>query len=108
MTIEQDLKRLQDRVSKLEKAVFQSRKCEQKAAPEKESFKGATGGVRLLLSKGFFRTRRRLGEITASLKKDGYLYSTQAFQEALKRLSKPSGPLVSVRENGAKVYAERK
>ena len=109
MTVELELKSLRDRVSKLEKAVFAAGELKpRKQEQAGKGFKGATGGVRLLLSKGFFRSKKRLSDVTASLKQEGYLYSQQAFHDALRRLSKAGGPLVTIREGGNKVYAERK
>lgn len=92
------------RVDKLERAVFGNR--ESKTA--KPDFKGATGGLRLLVAKGFFDRRRFFSEIETELRKQGYHYSKQAIQTPLNRLSKIGGPLVSLREKGKKVYAKRK
>ena len=92
------------RVEKLERAVFVDR--ESKSASR--NFNGATGGLRLLLSKGFFDRRRFFSEIEKELQKQGYHYSKQAVQTPLNRLSKLGGPLVGLRESGKKVYAKRK
>jgi hypothetical protein len=92
------------RVVKLERAVFRNRET----LIAKQNFSGATGGLRLLVSKGFFDRRRFFTEVEAELRKQGYHYSKQAIQTPLNRLSAPSGPLVSLKEKGKKVYAKRK
>jgi hypothetical protein len=109
--IEAEFKKLAARVEKLERATFGTGKpAGRKSAPATatDDFTGATGGIRLLLSKGFFKTKRLFPEVTSELKAEGYLYSKQAFQAALTRLSSRPGPLATLRENGNKVYAERK
>lgn len=73
-----------------------------------DNFSGATGGVRLLISKGFFKQRRQFGEIKSTLQADGYLYSKQAFQNAVARMAKVGGPLTAIKQGKNKVYAERK
>ena len=62
----------------------------------------------MLLSHGFFDHRRRFSEIEGELKKQGYHYSKQAIQTPLNRLSRQSGPLVGLKEQGHKVYVKRK
>ncbi len=47
-------------------------------------------------------------EIEGELNKQGYHYSKQAIQTPLNCLSKQSGPLVGLKEQGHKVYAKRK
>lgn len=108
MNIEKEITELRSRVEKLERALNPKSNAKIAATPIKDEFKGATGGVRLLISKGYFRTRRLFSDVTAELKSEGYLYSKQAFQEALNRLARHGGPLVTIKEGGNKVYAERK
>ena len=104
MTADSALDNILRRVEKLERAVFARNDSE----PSSGDFSGATGGLRLLLSKGFFDRRRFFSEIEAELQKQGYHYSKQAIQTPLNRLSKSGGPLVGLREKGKKVYAKRK
>ena len=101
------LKDLQSRVKALEDIVFTKR---QKTVPKKDSgdFKGATGGIRLLLSKGFFDRKRTFGEINEALASHNYHYSRQAVQTPLNKLSKAGSLLVGFSEGGRKVYAKRK
>jgi hypothetical protein len=100
------------RIEALERAVFgvnRKRTAKSKtAAPPADDFKGATGGLRLLISKSFFDRRRKFSEIENELNKQGYHYSKQAIQTPLNRLSVQSGPLVGLREQGHKVYVKRK
>ncbi|SRR6266498_2869469 len=105
--INKTLKDLQSRVEKLERAVFAKR---EKASTETTAndFKGATGGLRLLVSKGFFDRKRAFGEITEAVASHGYHYSKQAIQTPLNNLSKPGSILVSLKEGGKKFYAKRK
>ncbi len=104
---EKTIKSLLIRVEKLEKVVF-GKNSKKAKNPEPKTFKGATGGLRLLLSKGFFDRKRTFGEIKQGLADHDYHYSNQAVQTPLNNLSKTSGPLVSFREDGKKVYAKRK
>lgn len=95
------------RLEKLEHAVFADNKTKPKSA-DKEDFKGATGGLRLLVSKGFFDRKRNFGEIKKALASHDYHYSNQAVQTPLNNLSKTGGILVGLKEGGKKVYAKRK
>ena len=105
--INKTLKDLQLRVKALENVVFTKR---QKVAPKKDSreFKGATGGIRFLVSNGFFDRKRTFGEINEALASYSYHYSKQAVQTPLNNLSKAGSLLVSFSEGGRKVYAKRK
>lgn len=72
------------------------------------NFDGATGGVRFIFSKGFFDGRQVFSAVQKELQDNGYHYSKQAIQNALTRLSAKSGPLVALRDKGAKIYVKRK
>ena len=105
-------KELVARIEALERAVFGANtkpvaKAKATASPVGD-FKGATGGLRLLVSKGFFDRRRKFSEIESELNKQGYHYSKQAIQTPLNRLSAQSGPPVGLKQEGHKVYAKRK
>lgn len=110
MTTDKKFAELQERIEKLEAVVFAKKSGEKRSATRAipEEFKGAPGGVRFLSSKGYFKTPRRFGEIIAAAEAEGYLYSKQAIQNALTRMAKVGGPLVTLRRGGGKVYAERK
>lgn len=99
------------RLEKLEDAVFSKPKAKVNLGNNKTSdtsFTGPSGGLKLLISDKFFAKKRALAETRDELEKRGYHYSLQAVQTALSRLSKSSGPLVSFKEDGRKVYAKRK
>jgi hypothetical protein len=104
MKTDGDLSMFLRRVEKLERAVFGN----DKEKIIKPDFKGATGGLRLLLSKGFFDQRRLFSEIETELQNKGYHYSKQAIQTPLNRLSTSNGSLVALRIKGKKLYAKRK
>ena len=95
------------RIEKLERAVF-TRKSVKSKTEDKQNFQGATGGLRYLISKGFFDRKHNFGEIKKGLADNSYHYSNQAVQTPLNNLSKAGGPLVSLKEKGKKVYAKRK
>lgn len=101
------LRDIQNRVQKLERAVFAQR-SRGMATAGVDTFKGATGGIRLLVDKGFFDCKRAFGEIKKALADNSYHYSKQAVQTPLNSLSRPGSLLVSFREGGKKVYAKRK
>ncbi|MEK7601353.1 MAG: hypothetical protein AAB480_02375 [Patescibacteria group bacterium] len=104
-----ELKALSERISKLEKAVFGRTRAQRIVHSKVEDdYRGATGGVRLLIDDKFFASKRGLGDTRAALAKHNYHYSVQAVHITLNRLSKPSGPLVVFKEGGKKVYAQRK
>lgn len=102
------IRQLVSRIERLEGEVFGSVKkvvTRKEAAPH---FKGATGGVRLLISKNFFSGKKTFGEVRKALEENGYHYSAQAVQMALSGLSARKGPLVSLKKDGRKVYVVRK
>ena len=109
MKADKNIQDLIARIEKLERAAFRQEKEKNKGKDLKDQhFSGATGGLRLLISKGFFDRKRAFSEIEAELLKHGYNYSKQAIQTPLNRLSKTGGTLVGFKEKGKKVYAKRK
>lgn len=98
---------IEQRLTRLEKAVFEGTDKPANKKPAK-GFGGATGGVRFLISKSYFKKKRALAEIRSALEQHDYHYSAQAVHEALKRLIQKGGPLVSLREGGKKLYVNRK
>lgn len=103
--MKEKIKDIINRLEKLERVVFSEGK--KRVSVKKEKFVGPTGGMRLLVSKSFFKTKRSLSEVKNKLAEEGYYYSLQAVQNALNRLS-AGDLLVALRENGKKVYVERK
>lgn len=106
MINEKEFKQLVSRVEKLEKVLLREPKTKDLGTNEK--FSGASGGVRLLHSNGFFDQRRKLADVRTEMRKHGYDYSLQAVDAALARASKPGHILTTFREGGGKLYAKRK
>ena len=52
---------------------------------EGENFSGLTGGIRLLMSEGFFKTEKKQNEIFTELKRQGYHYPTTSLPMILLR-----------------------
>ncbi len=97
------------RIEKLEGVVFASNLEPKTSAPQiKSNYSGPTGGIRLLIDKDFFCSKRTLADIRSKMGDNGYHYSIQAAQTALNRLSKSGGPIVSLKEGGKKAYVKRK
>ncbi len=97
------------RLEKLERAVFAQVKTKSgKSKVDPKKYKGATGGIRLLVAEGFFDKKRSFTEICKALEGKGYHYSKQAAQTPLNRLSSKEKLLVALTEKGKKLYAKRK
>jgi len=108
MITDKVLKDLLIRVKRLGQATFRKNPKQQESNGGHQDFKGATGGLRFLASKGFFDRKRNFGEIKEALANLGYHYSKQAIQTPLNTLSRAGELLVSFRDGGKKVYAKRK
>ena len=102
--------KLLKRIEKLEKAVYAAGSTRLKAKQKKpaDEYRGATGGIRLLIHEGFFSNKRAFQEIRAKLTSKGYHYSRQAIQSALSGLVTRERSLIVLEEKGRKVYAKRK
>ncbi|MFA6136309.1 MAG: hypothetical protein WC705_03065 [Candidatus Paceibacterota bacterium] len=110
MKNQQDYDLVIKRLNRLEKYVFRN-KDEQTLEDKKDrksDFSGPTGGLRFLVLRNFFKTKRKFSDIRAELEKNSYHYSPQAVDMGLKRLSKLKGPLVALKQKGKKFYGERK
>jgi len=106
-----DVQDLLRRVEILERAVLGSAKTKKAKvgnSPSAQNFEGATGGIRFLISKGFFDSRRSFAEVEKAMQGNGYHYSKQAVQMPLTRLSVVGGPLVGLKDKGKNVYVKRK
>lgn len=99
------LKTIGSRLERLEKAVFGTG-ATRDGRPQR--FKGAAGGTRLLISKGFFKQARTAPAVKAELDKNGYVYRISVVQTGLNRLSSRSGPLSAFKRDSKKMYVERK
>lgn len=118
MDLQKEIKEIRAALERIEQALAGHSKASRQAKSkvgkkpaeigENADFSGPAGGLRLLLSKGYFKQRRQFADVMQTLKADGYLYRKQAFHNALTRMSKLGGPLIFIKEGGKKVYAERK
>lgn len=106
----QAIRTLEQRIARLEEVVFgQKRKGKTTTRPAAEKkFEGPSGGVRLLVSKGFFWTKRGLADVRAALTKNDYHYAAPVVQTALNRQSTRTGSLATFKEGGKKMYVNRK
>ena len=104
---EKTVKELKDRLTRLEKAIF-GRKSGQVRETVARGFTGLKGGLHLLLSRGFFNTKKALAATRQELEEHDYHYSSAAIQTTLNRLSARTGPLAAFKEGGKKVYVRRK
>lgn len=95
------------RLERIEKALFKE-KPNQVRDKSKPDFTGPKGGILYLLSKGLLKKKRTAADVKSEMEKNDYHYNIQVIQTALNRLSKKDGPLVSFRDNGKKVYVQRK
>jgi hypothetical protein len=101
------LRDLAARVNQLEREVF-GRKQNRRGTGKALGSKGPTMGIRQLVSRGYFAERKKLSEVRSALAKNGYHYSVQAVDIALRRLGKRNGPLVLLKEAGRNLYVNRK
>lgn len=95
------------RLDRLEKAVFVAG-GDRRHETRQKGFTGATGGTRLLISRGFFKQAKTAPAVKSELEKRGYVYRIQVVQTALNRLSDRSGPLSAFKRDRKKMYVERK
>lgn len=103
--------KIEVRVDELEAAVFrkQARAAKVRAAGSgRTAPSGPSSGVRHLIEKGFFESKRSLREVREALAELGYHYSPQAVDMAIKRMCGRGGPLVCLQEKGKRVFANRK
>ena len=101
------INKIEVRLSRLEKAVFGT-KTGQTRETSIKGFAGLKGGLQLLISRAFFKTKRALAATKQELEKHDYHYSAGAIQTTLNRLSSRTGPLAAFKEGGKKVYVRRK
>ena len=104
---EKTIHKLEQRIARLEKAVFGGAPKHRSTTP-KQHASGPAGGVRMLVDAGFFKTKHALANVRNELEKHEYHYSTQVIDTALRRLAKKNGPLVIVKQNGTNFYVKRK
>lgn len=101
-------KAILNRLDRLEAAVFSDSEKHKKSESVIANRKGATGAIRLLIDEGFLNEKRQLRDVRTAASGRGYHYSSQAFHDALTRLSTKEKLLVALTEKGRKSYAIRK
>jgi len=67
------------RISELEKTIF----IEKAKPKEQQEFKGLSGGIEYLISKGFLDAPKSVKEIQGELKKEGYHYPYNSINKLL-------------------------
>jgi hypothetical protein len=102
-------KTIEKRLVRLEKAVFSEKTGKSATRPATgKKLEGPSGGVRFLVSQGFFRSKRSLADVRAALAKNDYHYVAPVVQTALDRQSTRTGLLATFKEAGKKLYVNRK
>lgn len=98
------------RLQRIETVIFEEKKntiLKKKTA--NDNFAGPKGGALLLISKGFFSTKRSAADVVKELEGLGYIgYQRQVVQNALNRLSANKGQLIASTDKGVRMYAKRK
>ena len=108
MNEKEQIKNILNRLEKLEKEVFTTKKQTPKVKEKIQNFSGAKGGILFLISKGYFSQRHSAPDVKAELRKNDYDYSIQVVQTTLNRLSKGKGELVAMKDGEKKIYVKRK
>jgi len=93
------------RISELEKALLV-----EKVKPKgKQEFKGLSGGIEYLTSKGFLNTPKSVKEIQEELKKEGYHYRYESVSKLLSvNFMAKRKILTRIKENNVWKYVVRK
>ena len=93
------------RLSKLEKAVFVK-----KAKPKgNQEFRGLSGGIQYLISKGSLNVPKSAKEVQEELRKEGYHYGLQSVDKLLRiDFMTKQKILTRIRESNVWKYAIRK
>ena len=77
------IKKLEERISKLEKTVFGTRKPSTKS--KVNQYEGLMGGINLLIENGFFKKPVLVTEVQDELQKEGYYQTIQSTDAVLRR-----------------------
>lgn len=77
------IKKLEKRISKLEKAVFGTVNSSMKS--KANQYKGLVGGLNLLIENGFFKKPVMVTEVQDELQKEGYYNPIQSTDTVLRR-----------------------
>lgn len=102
--IEKIIENHEKRISELEKAIFVK-----KVKPKVEELKGLSGGIRVLISKGFLNSPKSVKEILEELKKGGYYYPRKSVNKLLSvDFSTKRRILTRIKENKVWKYVLKK
>jgi hypothetical protein len=80
MDVEKEIKEIKNALLRIEQMLENSRPVKDSTTSKKisrhdkssdEDFAGATGGIRLLIAKGFFKQRRAMSEVIQALHGEG-------------------------------------
>ena len=77
------IKKLEERIAKLEKAVFGTQTSPAKSKGNQH--KGLVGGINLLIENGFFNKPVMVTEVQDELQKEGYYHPIQSTDTILRR-----------------------
>jgi hypothetical protein len=103
--MEDKLKEIEERLKKLEEAIFKSKS----SAVIKSSYGGPVGGVGRLIEAGFLDQPRSVKEIKSELEKEGCYYGIQAVDTSVRRdYMKNKRILTRFKEKDLWKYAVRK
>lgn len=84
MVNDSKIKKLEDRLSKLEDVVF-GNKIKPASINQKDPHKGLVGGINLLIENGYFKKPKLVTEVQDELQKEGYFSPIQSTDTILRR-----------------------
>ena len=100
------MKELEQRISKLEKVVFDIKEPKIKKTIK---YEGLVGGIKLLVDKGFFKKPVMVTEVQDALQKEGYFRPIQSTDATLrKEMAQRKKILTRVKLNGVWHYVIKK
>lgn len=103
--LEKKIQEHESRISELEKVVF-AKKIELK---EKLEYKGLSGGIEYIISKGFLNTPRSVKDVYNELRKEGYYYPEKSVEKLLRiDFMTKRKVLTRIREENVWKYVVRK
>lgn len=102
--IQEKFKKIEKRIEKLEE-VFDKK---EKKLGKVKTFKGLVGGINFIINNNFFDKPQLVNEVFEELRKDGYHYSIQSIDKALRDFTKTKKVLTRIEENGKWKYVIRK
>lgn len=104
-TVDARLGKLEERISSIEQRLSDAKKV--KTTTRRQSSKGPTGAIRLLIDEGFLDKPKLAKEVKAELDRLGHYYTLQVVDATLRQMNK-SKVLTRVGQKGEWRYAVRK